>query len=413
MKFVHAADIHLDSPLRGLERYEGAPVAEIRGATRRALENLVDLCLDETAAFLVIAGDVYDGDWKDHNTGLFFTAQMRRLREAEIPVILIRGNHDAASLITRGLTLPENVIELRHDRPDSRELPGLGVVVHGQSFATRDMRDDLSAAYPQPFEGLVNIGLLHTCAGGREGHESYAPCSIDALAAHGYDYWALGHVHQREELRSDPWILFPGNLQGRHARETGAKGASVVTIVDGRLERPVHRDLDVVRWAVSKIDVAEATGLHDVVGRAGEAVRDQVGLAGERPLALRIQIVGQSPVHRELASGRERLLAEIRQVVTDESGESAWLEKLELRTTAPGNALPDDGGVAASILGYVTAARKDAEAAAALHSTLDELLRKLPAELRAELGDPATLATLAAEAGELLSDRLLAVDGDA
>ncbi|MDZ7615944.1 MAG: DNA repair exonuclease, partial [Patescibacteria group bacterium] len=100
MKFIHAADVHLDSPLQGLMRYEGAPADEIRAATRRALENLVALALEEDVAFVLIAGDVYDGDWKDHNTGLFFASQMARLREADIPVVMISGNHDAANKMT-------------------------------------------------------------------------------------------------------------------------------------------------------------------------------------------------------------------------------------------------------------------------------------------------------------------------
>src|SRR3954466_5217495 len=102
-KFVHAADIHLDSPLRGLDRYEGAPSERIRGATRRACEGLIKLCLDEKAAFLVIAGDLYDGDWPDYNTGLFFVSQLSRLREAGTRVFLIRGNHDAKSKLTPSL----------------------------------------------------------------------------------------------------------------------------------------------------------------------------------------------------------------------------------------------------------------------------------------------------------------------
>src|SRR5688572_17676287 len=99
MKFVHAADLHIDSPLRGLERYEGAPVDVVRGATRRALENLVDLCVSEGAAFLLLAGDMFDGDWRDYGTGLYFVSQMVRLRQAQIPVYLVRGNHDAASQV--------------------------------------------------------------------------------------------------------------------------------------------------------------------------------------------------------------------------------------------------------------------------------------------------------------------------
>src|SRR3989442_11412313 len=109
MKFVHAADLHVDSPLRGLERYEGAPVDRVRMATRRALENLMQLCLEEEAAFLLLAGDIFDGDWKDYGTGLFFVGQMRRMRAAGIPVYLVRGNHDAASQVTKYLVLPDNV----------------------------------------------------------------------------------------------------------------------------------------------------------------------------------------------------------------------------------------------------------------------------------------------------------------
>ncbi len=120
LRFLHAADIHLDSPLRGLERYEGAPVEEIRGATRRAFENLVDLAVSEKVAFLLLAGDLYDGDWKDYNTGLFFAAQMRRLDEAGIPVFLIAGNHDAASQITRSLRPPSNVTVLSTKKPETR-----------------------------------------------------------------------------------------------------------------------------------------------------------------------------------------------------------------------------------------------------------------------------------------------------
>src|SRR5450432_1382626 len=137
MKFVHAADLHLDSPLCGLPRYEGAPVDAIRGATRRAFDNLIDLCLEEGASFLLLAGDIYDGNWKDYSTGLFFAAGLARLRAANIPVVLIRGNHDAQSQITRHLRLPENVRELSVRAPESFELSKVGVVVHGQGFATR------------------------------------------------------------------------------------------------------------------------------------------------------------------------------------------------------------------------------------------------------------------------------------
>jgi DNA repair exonuclease SbcCD nuclease subunit len=97
MKFIHAADIHLDSPLVGLRFYEGAPVDEIRGATRRAFQNLIELAITEKVDFILIAGDLYDGDWKDYNTGLFFLKEMAKLRDHGIRVFMISGNHDATS----------------------------------------------------------------------------------------------------------------------------------------------------------------------------------------------------------------------------------------------------------------------------------------------------------------------------
>jgi DNA repair exonuclease SbcCD nuclease subunit len=216
MKFVHAADLHLDSPMRGLDRYEGAPHAAMRGATRRALENLVDLCRGESAAFLLIAGDLYDGTWKDYSTGLFFAQQMARLRDAKIPVFVVRGNHDAMSQITKSLRLPDNVRELAAAGPETIEVAGAGepVAIHGQSFAHRAVTEDLAAAYPAAVPGALNIGLLHTSLDGREGHAAYAPTKLATLVQKGYDYWALGHVHAREIVSRDPWVLFPATCRG-------------------------------------------------------------------------------------------------------------------------------------------------------------------------------------------------------
>jgi hypothetical protein len=155
MRFVHAADLHIDSPLRGLERYEGAPVELIRGATRRAVEHLVDMCLRENAKLLVLSGDLYDGDWRDYSTGLFFCRQMARLREADVTVVWIRGNHDAASRLTQHLRPPENVHELSHSRPVTLELQidEVPVAVHGQGFPKAKVVDDLSERYPPPVSG--------------------------------------------------------------------------------------------------------------------------------------------------------------------------------------------------------------------------------------------------------------------
>jgi DNA repair exonuclease SbcCD nuclease subunit len=235
MRFLHAADAHLDSPLRGLDDYEGAPIEALRGATRRAFTALIQLALLERVDFVIIAGDLYDGDWRDYNTGLFFINCVRELDRAAIPVVLLTGNHDADSRITARLTLPDNVHLLPTAQPGTKRFDHLRVAVHGQGFARQSEKRNLALEYPSPVTGFFNIGVLHTALDGREGHAPYAPCKIDDLVARGYDYWALGHIHKRESVNGNrhPRIEFPGNLQGRHVREVGATGEPLLSVRPG------------------------------------------------------------------------------------------------------------------------------------------------------------------------------------
>jgi len=209
MLFLHAADIHLDSPLRGLPDYDGAPIERVRNATRDAFTNMVDLAIDRAVDFVVIAGDLYDGDWRDYSMGLYFVREMARLGKAEIPVFVLHGNHDAESRITKQLTLPETVKVFSAKKPETFKLENLGAALHGRSFQTQHVHDNLAAEYPEPIAGLFNIGVLHTALTGRVGHEPYAPCSLDDLTSRGYDYWALGHVQNRELLCEIRRSCFP------------------------------------------------------------------------------------------------------------------------------------------------------------------------------------------------------------
>lgn len=334
-RFLHAADIHLDSPLRGLERYDDAPVEAVRAAPREAFENLVQLAIDLEVAFVLLAGDLYDGNWKDYQTGIFFVHQMQRLERAEIPVFLVSGNHDAESQITRKLSLPANVTHFSSRRAQTKLLPELGVAIHGQSFKGRAVPDDLSAGYPQAESGRFEIGLLHTSLDGREGHANYAPCTLEGLRSKGYGYWALGHVHKREVVAEDPWVVFPGNVQGRHARETGAKGCTVVSVDNGRVTAVEAHALDVVRWEHLEIDLGavEADTGPAAIDRAVEVISTASAAADGRLLAARITFTGACAAHANLSAQPDRWEIELRNAVGALPGAGVWIERVQFATT--------------------------------------------------------------------------------
>lgn len=412
LKIVHAADLHVDSPLRGLSRYEGAPVAELRSATRRALHNLVSLCLEEQARLLLIAGDLYDGEWRDYSTGLFLSAELARLREVGTHVIWIRGNHDAESRLTKHLHLGSHVIELGVKRPETRIFEALGVAVHGQGFATAAVTDDLSASYPAPLSGLCNIGLLHTALSGRTGHAPYAPCDVRALQNKGYDYWALGHVHAREIVSEAPFIVFPGNLQARHMRELGPKGATLIHVDDGQIRKVEHRVLDVVRFHHARIDASAASNLDDIVALTKRAMQSAVGEAEQRLCAVRLTISGRTPGHAALMLDPERARAAIQARAHEINAGDVWLEDIAFATEMPldleGLATRDDA--IGQLVRSLSALRSDPLQLGNLLDEIRELEGTLPPELReaaVDFTNPEAARALLTSVEQLLLPRLL------
>ncbi|HEX4788661.1 MAG TPA: DNA repair exonuclease [Actinospica sp.] len=413
MKFLHAADLHIDSPLRGLERLEDAPTGLLRGATRRAMENLVALAREERVDAVLLAGDVYDGDWKDFETALFFRRQLGRLQESGIRVYLVSGNHDAASQISRTLSYPENVFVFGTHAPETAP-PDFetGFAVHGQGYSRRDVTENLAVGYPAPVSGVFNIGLLHTALNGRDGHDPYAPCDEKELAALGYDYWALGHVHQREVVSKEPYIVFPGNIQGRHVKEPGPKGCTLVTVRPGHTDVE-HRDLDVVRWAQVAVDAGGAADLDQVCRLAQTAIERARSEAAGRPLAARVTITGRSQAHAELWRERERLAAEVRGIA--QGFGDVWVEKVRPATSPPQlgtDPSATGGGTGELVEGILRTARELRADEDVLREAIkgSELWNKLPPEARGrdrlDIADPQWCGQLLDEAAALLTAML-------
>lgn len=385
-RILHAADIHLDSPLRNLESYDQAPLEQIRGASRRALENLVRLAIDEEVDLVVIAGDLYDGDWKDQNTGLFFVGQAAKLTRAGIPLVVIRGNHDAENIMTSSLPLPKNPdgseIMMQSKKVDCRTFESIGVAVHGRSFQAKAELEDLSRSYPRPLSGMFNLGLLHTSLTGAEGHDTYSPCKPIELSAKEYDYWALGHVHTRGEhgLPGTAPIVFSGNIQGRHIREPGAKGCYLLNIDDrGKIDLNFH-ELDVARWESFEVDASQLQSIDEILDAYEIWLGNKIAEIDDRLLVSRVSIVGATPLHNQLHQQRNRLESALRATAVTHGGGQAWMERFRLKTTTPSQKFDagDLDGPLASVTKIVERLRSSMTRGDLITSEFATLIKKLP-----------------------------------
>lgn len=385
MKFIHAADIHLDSPLTGLSAYADAPVEMLRSATRHAFTNLVNEAIDLQVDFMVIAGDLYDGSWKDHNTGIYFCKEMGRLKKVGIPVYLLFGNHDAESEMTKKLQLPDNVFSFDAKKTTTFILASLKVALHGRSFKEKETLENLAIGYPEPVHGLFNIGVLHTALEGNSAHATYAPCSLDELHAKGYHYWALGHVHDYQIWQGASTIVFPGNLQGRHIRETGPRGAVLVTVNDQGTLDIERLFVDVLRWESLEVDVTECNSLAEVVDTIRKALEASVEHStGTLPIAARITMTGKTPVHGDLFGLEAQLRAEVLALAVTLGAERLWIEKVKIATSAAddGESVRARADALSELQDLLVAAETDPDFIKSLQTELLGLVNKAPLELQ-------------------------------
>lgn len=393
--FVHTADLHLDSPLKSLALRDEGLSELIGNATRTTLSRIVELCINEQVQALLIAGDLYDGAQTSMKTARFLAQEMERLAGEGIPAYVIRGNHDAASRITRELTLPDSVTVFS-GRAETVETAwnGHAVAVHGISFRQPHAPESLLDHFRPPLPGAFNIGLLHTSLGGAPGHDPYAPCTLAELQATGFDYWALGHIHQRAAYPGPTTVVMPGIPQGRDIGEAGAKSVTLVRVDDAGAVTLAEKHLAVAQFERLPVDCAGLTDWAELVAALKQALstarRDH---AGEH-LIVRPVLTGATPLAWRARRDADLLGAEA-QTTADRIG-SLWIDKIEFafaeaRTGLPGGAV----GELARIVdeGALTPADPQVQAEVEL------LLRNLPADLRGLLGDSEeeTAARIASE----------------
>ena len=339
VRFVHAADLHLDSPFTGLKTSAPDRVSRaLYDATFDAYQNLIDLCISERVDALLIAGDVYDGADRSFRAQHKFIAGLQRLDEMGIRSFVCHGNHDPLDGWEARLAYPPGCHRFGPEfeaAPVFPEDPDRAMV-HGISYPTRDVYENLTLRLGSVEPGPYSIGLLHANVGNNTDHAAYAPCTLDDLARSGIDYWALGHIHTRQVLSEhEPAAVYPGNTQGRHANETGPRGAYLVDVSDnGRADLRFH-PLDTVRWGRLELDISAFAGDQQLIEAIHDVIQQQIDDAEGRHVIVRLTLSGRGVVNQLLR--RANALDDIVEQINDEwtaRTPFAWCERIENRSAA-------------------------------------------------------------------------------
>jgi DNA repair protein SbcD/Mre11 len=265
VSFIHAADLHLDSPMVGLSHLPDRIFNRLRESTFQSLKKITNKAIEQDVDFVILAGDLFDGEDRSLRAQSRLRTEMLKLEEKGIPVFVVHGNHDHLSGSWVHFDLPSNVhiftskVEMKTVRTKS------GVLIHlyGFSYPQRHVLDRKIDEYEKQVGADFHIGILHGNEGGGSEHGNYAPFTVKDLLGKQFDYWALGHIHKRTELSLDPPIIYPGNIQGRNKKETGIKGCYHVTLSDIKNDLKFIETSDIV-WVEAVIDAATARSFQEI-----------------------------------------------------------------------------------------------------------------------------------------------------
>lgn len=384
-RFIHTADLHLDSPLKSLALRDPALADIIGNASRAVFERIIGICLEERVDALLIAGDLYDGAQASMKTARFLAQQLRRLDAAGIETFIIRGNHDAESRITGQLVLPPSVTVFGAQASvELRETDGQRIALHGISFAKPHAPESLLQRFKPPLPDAVNIGLMHTSLDGTEGHDLYAPCRLADLQQSGFHYWALGHIHARAHHAGAVHVVMPGIPQGRDIGEAGGKSVTLVSVADDGSLTVEERSTAIARFARLDVPLDGMAEWPGIVAVLDAALREARRIHSEDHLVLRPVLSGATPLLWRLQ--RDQALLRDEAVLTAEGIGSLWIDKVELACTDTPR--PDTAGPLAELSRQVAAmTTPPAAVMAEADAVMDVLAKALPRGLRGLLGD--------------------------
>ena len=365
VRFLHLADVHLDTAFEGRS---AALRGHLRNALRTAFEQAVDCAIDEDVHAVLLAGDLFDDDRLSVATEAFLVDQVQRLDDAGIDAVYVTGNHDPGGSGFRAAKIdwPDRFHYVDDRSPTTIELTGSDGDQHATVVAAGhvDAHEDtnLAARFPNAEGPSPTIGLLHahvTSARQVEAHDRYAPCTISDLRAPGYDYWALGHIHTRQQVDEQASVWYPGNLQGRSPRETGPRGGLLVTLNDGAPPDVEFRSFAPTRWEHLTLDnLADVKTIQALVQRVQRAHRERMRDATATDWLLRVTLRGPCPLANDLANPDQ--IEELEHVMAERLDvRDAEVRARSLVPLVDPDAYRDETHLAAEVLDLIDHARSD------------------------------------------------------
>ena len=306
IKFIHCADLHLDSPFQGLASREPSLADRFKHSTNDAFVKIIDICLSENVDFLTIGGDTFDGVDRSLRAQILLRDQFERLQKADIPVFIVTGNHDPLSDWITEIAFPKNVHLFTGEAVENVPIEKDGNVVatiHGISYKVREVKGNLSLKFHAEKDNALSIGMLHANVGSRTEHAPYAPCTINDLKSSNMDVWLLGHIHTPEVISKDPFILYPGNIQGRHINESGPRGCYLIKVDSDYKVTYDFKPVQNIIWKSETVNIETAETWSDLIDLLVDMNEKMLSdlTNGEKGIVARWKLTSTSPLYHELA----------------------------------------------------------------------------------------------------------------
>ena len=330
IRFFHTADLHLDSPFKGMSELPEKGFEKLRNSTFEAFLTLIQKAIEEKPDFVLIVGDIYDGEERSLRAQKIFQSGMEQLSEHQIPVIISYGNHDHLKGKWTRFSLPENVFVMPKETTRFvLNVRDIQVNIYGFSYPERHVPQAMIDTYPIATEqNAVHIGMLHGSLQGNTTHDVYAPFTIDELLSKNYDYWALGHIHKRQVLHTDPPIIYPGNIQSRHRKEQGVKGFYGVTISNFAADCTFIPTSAIVYEKI-EVDCENLIHANEVLRVCGQAIEDFRKQYGAGVVWLQLTNIDQ----KGMSLFEDSSIAEWLEVIREQEEENTpfiWVQALEI-----------------------------------------------------------------------------------